>query len=293
MMAKIEQVINRLTMKLDRNAVGLAFLRGVESSFHSDVRFFEDRYALKLIPGTAFKLASGLTKFRYFRKKIIKRYEKSIPGVYGNMICRTRYIDEKLNEAIQAGFKNVVIIGAGMDMRAFRIEGIDSLNVYELDSAAMSDYKQTSIKPLIGDNQHVTYVPINLKTESLQQNLTDAGCDSTLKTFFIWEGQTQYLPESQVKDILNSVASFALGSQLIFSYLLKEVIPEYSQEEIEENLVKWQFGLEPKKVKAFLANNKLQLIEDIDSKAFETRYIKPSERALSCLAVEHTVLAQV
>ncbi|MCP5076888.1 MAG: class I SAM-dependent methyltransferase, partial [Psychromonas sp.] len=183
--------------------------------------------------------------------------------------------------------------GAGMDMRAFRIEGIDSLNVYELDSAAMSDYKQTIIRPLIGDNQHVTYLPINLKTESLQQNLNNAGCDSALKTFFIWEGQTQYLPEPQVKAVLNTIASFAKGSQFIFSYLLEEVIPEYSQEEIEENLVKWQFGLEPRKVKSFLVDNKLQLLEDLDSKAFEKRYIEPSERALSCLAVEHTALAQV
>ncbi|WP_022940164.1 class I SAM-dependent methyltransferase [Psychromonas hadalis] len=280
-------------MKLDRNAMGLAFLRGVESSFHQDVRFFEDRYALKLIPGAGFKLAAGLTKFHYFRKKIINRYEKSIPGVYGNMICRTRYIDEKLNEAIQKGVKNVVILGAGMDMRAFRIEGIDSLHIYELDSAAMSDYKQQNIKSLIGDNQHVTYVPINLKTESLQQYLTDAGCDNSLQTLFIWEGQTQYFSQTQVEAMLKTVANFAKGSQLIFSYLIKDVIPEYSQEEIEENLVKWQFGIEPKKVKAFLAENKLQLVEDVNATEFEKRYIEPSERALSCLVTEHTVLVEV
>lgn len=280
-------------MRLDRNAMGLAFLRGVESSFHQEVRFFEDRYALKLIPGAGFKLVAGLTKFRYFRKKIINRYEKSIPGVYGNMICRTRYIDEKLNEAIKNGFKNVVILGAGMDMRAFRIAGIDNLNVFELDSAVMSDYKQQNIKPLIDDSQHVTYLPINFKTDSLQQNLSAVGCDHSLVTLFIWEGQTQYLAEQQVKAILNTIASFAKGSQLIFSYLIKEVIPEYSQEEIEGNLVKWQFGLEPKQVANFLTESGLQLIEDIDSVEFEKRYIQPSERALSCLKVEHTVLLEV
>ena len=280
-------------MKLDRNAMGLAFLRGVESSFHQDVRFFEDRYALKLIPGGAFKLVSGLTKFRYFRNKIIKRYEKSIPGVYGNMICRTRYIDEKLTAAVNNGFKNVVIIGAGMDMRAFRIEGMDSLNVFELDSATMCDYKQMTIKPLIGDNQHVTYLPVNLSSESIERNLIDAGCDSTLTTLFIWEGQTQYLAKKQVQSILQTVSNFPKGSQLVFSYLLKEMIPAYSQEEIEENLVKWQFGLEPQQVSAFLSKRGLKLIEDIDAAEFESRYINPSERALSCLEAEHTVFAEV
>jgi methyltransferase (TIGR00027 family) len=280
-------------MKLDRNAMGLTFLRGVESSFHSNVQFFEDRYALQLIPGRAFKLVSGLTKFRYFRNKIVKRYEKSIPGVYGNMICRTRYIDEKLTEAINNGIKNVVIIGAGMDMRAFRIEGIDSLNVFELDSAIMSEYKQTNIKPLIGENQHVTYLASNLKTESLQQNLADARCDNTLATLFIWEGQTQYFAKKQVESILATIATFAKGSQVVFSYLLKDVIPVYSQEEIDGDLVKWQFGLEPKKVKSFLSGNALQLVEDLDAQAFKKRYIEPSERALSCLVTEHTVLAEV
>lgn len=284
---------NRSKMKLDRNAIGLAFLRGVESSFHPDVRFFEDSFALKLIPGTAFKLASGLTKFRYFRNKIIKRYEKSIPGVYGNMICRTRYIDEKLNEAIESGYKNVVIIGAGMDMRAFRINGIETLRVFELDNASMSDHKQRTVAPFGLDSQHINYLPANLKNESLAKILQDAGCDNSLKTLFIWEGQSQYIPKVEVQDILKTVATFAKGSQLLFSYLIKEVIPEYSQEEIEENLVKWQFGLSPKKVSEFLAGSGLQLIEDLDSNAFEQRYIKPSERALSCLKVEHTVLAQV
>lgn len=209
------------------------------------------------------------------------------------MICRTRYIDEEINNAIQTGIKNVVIIGAGMDMRAFRIEGMDSLNVFELDSAGMSDYKQTHIKPLIGDNQHVSYLPINLKAESLLQNLQDAGCDPSLLTLFIWEGQTQYLSEQEVRSILSAVTSFVKGSKIIFSYLIKDAIPDYSQEEIEENLVKWKFGLEPKQLSSFLADNKLKLIEDIDSSEFEKRYIEPSERALSCLVSEHTVLAQV
>ncbi|PKF60508.1 hypothetical protein CW745_14970 [Psychromonas sp. psych-6C06] len=280
-------------MKLDRHAIGLAFLRGVESSFHHEVRFFEDTYALKLIPGTAFKLVSGLTKFRYFRNKIIKRYEKSVPGLYGNMVCRTRYMDEKLNEASLEGYKNVVIIGAGLDMRAYRIDGLESLNFFELDSAPMSDYKQKNIQPLIRTSQHVTYLPINLKNESLQQNLQEAGCDNTLKTLFIWEGQTQSLPETQVTSILKTVASFPKGSEIIFSYILKSLIPEYSQEEIEENLVKWQFGLEPQQVSAFLAKQGLQLVEDIDSIEFEKRYIQPSERALTCLKTEHTVLAKV
>ena len=57
--------------------------------------------------------------------------------------------------------------------------------------------------------------------------------------------------------------------------------------------MKWQFGIEPKQVKVFLVSNKLQLIEHLDSKEFKKRYIEVSERALSCLAVEHSVLAQV
>ena len=76
----------------------------------------------------------------------------------------------------------------------------------------MSDYKQSRIKPLIGDNQHVTYLPINLKSEPLQQNLTDAGCDNTLATMFIREGQSQCLAKQQVEAILQTIATFAKGS---------------------------------------------------------------------------------
>lgn len=109
---------------------------------------------------------------------------------------------------------------------------------------------------------------------------------------FIREGQTQFFPDKQVKTILNTIASFAKGCQFIFSYLIKEIIPEYSQEEIEEYLVKWQFGLEPQKVAHFLMESGLQLVEDI-THSVEKGYIQPSERTLRCLVTEHTVLKKV
>jgi methyltransferase (TIGR00027 family) len=51
--------------------------------------------------------------------------------------CRTRYIDDTLCKALQAGIDQVVILGAGFDAHAYRAPGIDHVHVFELDLPAL------------------------------------------------------------------------------------------------------------------------------------------------------------
>ena len=51
--------------------------------------------------------------------------------------CRTRYIDDALCKALQAGIDQVVILGVGFDARAYRTPGIDHAHVFELDLPAL------------------------------------------------------------------------------------------------------------------------------------------------------------
>lgn len=278
----------RDVMKLNKSAVGLAFLRGVESAQHQDVRFFEDKLALSLLPGTMFKLFSGLVKLRFVRNKIIKTYEKSVNGMYGGMICRTRYFDEKTQQSINNGVKNVVIIGAGLDTRAYRLQGIEQCQVFELDNVAMSTYKQKTLNSIGHVNQqHVTYLSINFDTQTLQSVLSQQGFDATQKTLFIWEGISQYRSAEQVDEILSFIATCASGSELLMTYIIKQAITGNNAK------VGWQFALEPKQVEPLLAKHKLTLQQDIDGKKYNSLYIIPSKRALATFDIERFVYATV
>ncbi|NIQ51934.1 MAG: SAM-dependent methyltransferase, partial [Gammaproteobacteria bacterium] len=61
------------------------------------------------------------------------RRERELPGVIGSLLCRTRYIDDALREALEAGARQVVVLGAGFDTRAYRLDGMDAAAVFEVD----------------------------------------------------------------------------------------------------------------------------------------------------------------
>jgi methyltransferase (TIGR00027 family) len=63
--------------------------------------------------------------------------EAFVPGLIGDLYCRTLYIDEALGKALRARLKQVVILGAGFDARAYRIRGLERAQVFELDLPGM------------------------------------------------------------------------------------------------------------------------------------------------------------
>jgi len=59
-------------------------------------------------------------------------------GIYEYVIARTKYIDEKVKEALEEGVDQIFIFGAGFDTRANRSFVIDDLEVME-DEEALVD----------------------------------------------------------------------------------------------------------------------------------------------------------
>jgi O-methyltransferase involved in polyketide biosynthesis len=51
--------------------------------------------------------------------------EANVPGFVGELYCRTRHIDDVLNNVLAAGNWRIVILGSGFDARAYHIPGIE------------------------------------------------------------------------------------------------------------------------------------------------------------------------
>jgi len=65
---------------------------------------------------------------------VIKLYERILPGGYHFHIARTKHIDTVLLQRLEEGIKQVVILGAGYDTRAYRFrELLTNITVFELD----------------------------------------------------------------------------------------------------------------------------------------------------------------
>jgi methyltransferase (TIGR00027 family) len=132
---------------------------------------------------------------------------------------RTSAIDAAVRAAVAAGAKQLVILGAGYDGRAWRMKELTGVKVFEVDHPATQGQKRsrvTQLPPAIG---HVTFVSMNFERESLDTALSHAGHDRSSPTCWIWEGVVMYLSRNVMVATLADIARLsAPGSTLIVNY---------------------------------------------------------------------------
>jgi len=146
---------------------------------------------------------------------------------------------------------------------------------------------------------HVTLVPIDFDHEVLGDVLSSHSYHNDMKTFFIWEAVTQYLPEESVRKTFDYLAQASLGSRLVFTYIRKDFIEgkmRFDQKYIYEKMVikdkSWLFGLEPDEVDGFLATYGWRMQEHLGYDNLGKIYADPTGRNLLSTPLERMVLAQ-
>ncbi len=132
------------------------------------------------------------------------------------MVPRTIAIDD----AIRAhAAQQVVILGAGLDARAWRMPELASATVFEVDHPASSRDKERRLAGRAPLAAHVVTVPVDLVTDPLGPALEAATFDPDVETTWIWEGVVPYLTAAQVRETVAQVAGLsAPGSQLLVAY---------------------------------------------------------------------------
>jgi methyltransferase (TIGR00027 family) len=192
-------------------AQGIAFARAFESSKPAGERICYDPLAHRLI-SPAF----------YLLGKLFAGYaERKGPGMLGFLVARCRYIDDYLRACLEAGLDQLVILGAGLDSRAYRFEQLEGhVKVFEVDHPATQQVKLGKLAKIFGRlPEHVTYVPIDFNEETLQK-LFGFGYSRQAKTLFIWEGVVHYLTAEAVDQTLEFVLkNSGSGSSIVFDYV--------------------------------------------------------------------------
>ena len=289
-------------MKASSTGYGPAVMRAMENLLPENKRLFEDPYSEKLL-SPFWKFWVILMRSPKILDFLVKMREKSSPGIIGGIICRTRYIDDVLNNAIKEGVGTVVNLGAGMDTRAFRISGIENIQYFELDFPELQKVKRSYIDKKIGElPSNVSLVPIDFNSQDLGEELKKAGYALSSKTLFIWEGVTQYISKEAVDNTIKYVAQASTGSRIVFTYVLRSFIdgsyiPDGLNSLYKFTLKKknplWFCGFDPAEMHEYLSKFSLYLIEDVGHEEYLERYIKPKGRDLTVFEIERTVLAEV
>src|SRR5262249_33760925 len=137
---------------------------------------------------------------------------------------RTRFIDDMVAEALQSGIRQMVVLGAGFDTRSHRIPGIGNCRVVEIDHPETSRLKQKLIHTKSTAPAHVWYLGVDFNTQTIGEVLQESGLEMERRVLFLWEGVTNYLSEESVDSTFSVIATAATGSQVLFTYVDRDVL---------------------------------------------------------------------
>jgi methyltransferase (TIGR00027 family) len=140
-------------------------------------------------------------------------------GLLDHIEMRTRAIDTAVREGVAAGATQLVLLGAGLDARAWRMPELAGVRVFEVDHPSTQAYKRARIGARVPDAREVRFVSVDFARDSLEDELLRAGHDPDETSFWIWEGVTPYLPLEATRATLSAIAArSAPGSRLAVTY---------------------------------------------------------------------------
>ncbi len=132
------------------------------------------------------------------------------------MAARTLYIDAAI---VEAAAPQLVILGAGLDGRAWRMPELANVTVFEVDHPDSQVAKRRRVASLEPKSNDVRFVSVDFAEQDLGLALADAGHDAARPTTWVWEGVVMYLTRSAIESTLAVIARrSAHGSRLIVLY---------------------------------------------------------------------------
>jgi methyltransferase (TIGR00027 family) len=131
------------------------------------------------------------------------------------MVARTVAIDDAITGA---GHRQVVILGAGLDTRPWRLGALREAVTFAVDHpASQADARERGegLAPI----GRLEFVPVDLSADDLGVALTRAGHDPAAATTWVWEGVVPYLTDDDVRATVAALAErSAPGSVLVVQY---------------------------------------------------------------------------
>ncbi len=220
-------------------------------------------------------------------------------GLVDHVLLRTAMLDHWLREALaHTAIRQIVLLGAGFDGRAWRMEDLSECSVYEVDHPATARRKRARASRLPLRARAVRFVEVDFERDPLADRLLAAGLDPCLPAFWIWEGVTPYLPLNAVARTLEQVRRCtSSGSLLALSYARPSLMPRSLAplDPVVRRLFGWMGeplrGLvEPHRLHTLLSHQGFRVLEDCGERDWSRRLEHPS-RPFPLARAERLLLA--
>ncbi|MFI9364430.1 SAM-dependent methyltransferase [Kitasatospora sp. NPDC053057] len=179
----------RLPQGVGLTALGVAVARAQESL--RDDRLFDDPYARTFVEAVDAESVGSMRAF----------------GSY--IALRTALFDDYLLAAARAGRTQVVVLAAGLDTRALRLDWPAGTTVFELDLPEVLEFKEAVLGEVAAPAGSTrTVVPADLR-EDWAAALTAAGFHPEAPTAWLAEGLLPYLTQADNDLLLERVGALS------------------------------------------------------------------------------------
>ena len=209
------------------------------------------------------------------------------------VLCRSRYTEDRLAASVLRGVRQYVILGAGLDTFGYRAQlapdadqadadqadadqadadQAGAVRVFEVDHPATQQWKRRHLATAgIPVPQTVRYVPIDLETEPLIDRLVASGFDLDLPAFVSWLGVTMYLTRAAIAATLATLGTLAPGTELVADHMVPaELRDEIGQSYVDqvasfaaEHGEPWLSFLSPDEMSLLLAEHGFRTVETV------------------------------
>jgi methyltransferase (TIGR00027 family) len=121
------------------------------------------------------------------------------------IVIRTKFLDDLRDRAVASGVRQVVLLGAGTDSRAFRMDWPAGTRLFEVDAAEPLGFKASVLRQerAVPRSERIT-VPVDLREDG-PGALAAAGHDPAQPTVWIADGLLIHLSEDAVQSLLERV----------------------------------------------------------------------------------------
>jgi methyltransferase (TIGR00027 family) len=211
-----------------RTSITVAALRAFGAREPDPIVRNPDWLAERLVGPAELQLISEHPVADALRQDYVKaRKNREVAGMSNLLLIRTRFIDERMQRALENGATQVVVLGAGFDTRAYRFADLlKDKTIFEVDYQSTQEIKKRRLtEASISIPPNVRFAEIDFKQDTLRDVLSAAGYKPDQKTFFIWEGVSMYLSEQAVRETLRTIANYsAPGSSLVMDFAGQSMI---------------------------------------------------------------------
>lgn len=211
-------------MRADRPSLTaslVAALRALYTEMPEPYRLVADPLAGDLVPPALALPARALARAPFAAAAAHRALGLATFGLSYHVPLRTRAIDDAIREALAAGAAQLVILGAGLDSRAMRMEELAGASVYEVDHPSTQRYKvarlaRTQAPPR---SRSLARVAVDFERDRLDEALPAAGFRADARSIWVWEGVTVYLTRAAIEGTLRTAGALsAPGSRIALTY---------------------------------------------------------------------------